>query len=288
MRPGRAHCSRWAERIAVGHKEIWNHWETNIVIDRFTRFRRAIGDQKPLCGSWIVMDSPLAAEIAGAAGFDWLLLDLEHGMMGFDRALTQMIALGHSSAVPMVRVPSLDEVQIKRVLDLGPGGIMAPQVRTAEEASGVVRAMRYPPEGLRGASPYTRAAAFGPGFPEYFAKANDALTCWIQVETREAVENASAIAAVDGVDVLFVGPFDLSVGLGIPRQFEDPRFQDALDHVVTAAHEQGKAAGILTLDVDTARKMTERGFTVVGIGGDAPALAAALHAYASGYKEGLG
>jgi len=230
-----------------------------------------------VCGTWVVLGSSLAAEITGNAGFDWVLLDLEHGMGANDSLLMQLQALESTPAVPLVRVGWNDSVLIKRALDLGPSGIMVPQVHTAEQAAEAVRAMRYPPQGVRGVSPYTRPAHFGQAFADYFATANEKLLGVVQIESEEAVNNAEAIAAVDGVDVLFIGPLDLSIGLGIMRQFDHPRFRDAVRTVVEATRRCGKAAGTLILDVESVEETVARGFTFVGRASDGSVLAAAMH-----------
>jgi 4-hydroxy-2-oxoheptanedioate aldolase len=229
-----------------------------------------------VCGTWVVLGSSLAAEIAGNAGFDWVLLDMEHGMGGHDSLLFQLQALEGTPAAPLVRVANNDPVLIKRALDLGPSGIMVPQVHTAAEAERAVRAMRYPPQGIRGVSPYTRPGGFGRTFPEYYASANDLLLGVVQIESEEAVRNADAIAAVDGVDVLFIGPLDLSTGMGIMKQFHDPRFLDAVRRVVDAARTRSKAAGIILVDHESVEETVAQGFTFVGRASDGGALAAKL------------
>jgi 2-keto-3-deoxy-L-rhamnonate aldolase RhmA len=201
---------------------------------------------------------------------------MEHGMGGSDSLLSQLQALAATPAAPIVRVASNDAVLIKRALDLGPAGIMAPMVSTAEDAKRVVSAMRYPPQGIRGVTPYTRPADFGRGFQEYFDKANDDLICLVQIETEEAVENAEEIAAVDGVDVLFIGPLDLTVGLGIMKQFDHPKYRAAVEKIVSACRKAGKAPGIILVDVEVPEDTVADGFTFVGRGSDGSVLAAGL------------
>ncbi len=238
-----------------------------------------------LGGTWAVLGSALAAEIAGHAGFDWILLDMEHGMGGHDSLLAQLQALEGTPAAPLVRVAANDPVLVKRVLDLGPSVIMVPQVHSAGEAERAVRAMRYPPLGARGVSPYTRASGFGRTFEDYFASAGESLLGIVQIESAEAVCNAEAIAAVDGVDVLFVGPLDLSVGLGIMGQFRDPRFLEAVRRVVAAARAHGKAAGTILVGAETVEETVSQGFTFIGRGSDGSALAAGLQELAAPFRR---
>ena len=233
-------------------------------------------DGEILAGTWLVLGSALTAEIAGNSGFDWVVLDMEHGMGGNDSLLMQLQALSGTPASPIVRVAKNDPVLIKRALDLGPAGIMAPMIGTAEDARQVVRAMRYPPEGIRGVTPFTRPADFGRGFPEYFASANNDLICLVQIETEEAVNNADEIAAVDGVDVLFIGPLDLTVGLGIMKQFDNPKYRAAVEKIVSACRKAGKVPGIILLDVESPEDTVADGFTFIGRASDGSILAAAL------------
>jgi 4-hydroxy-2-oxoheptanedioate aldolase len=237
--------------------------------------RRAL-DGEILVGTWLVLGSSLTAEIAGNSGFDWVVLDMEHGMGANDSLLYQLQALSGTSASPIVRVAQNDPVLIKRALDLGPAGIMAPMVNNAEDAERVVRAMRYPPQGIRGVTPYTRPADFGREFPKYFAAANDDLICLVQIETQEGVENADQIAAVDGVDVLFIGPLDLTVGLGIMKQFDHPTYRAAVEKIVSACRKAGKVSGIILLDVEVPEDTVADGFTFIGRASDGSILAAAL------------
>lgn len=229
-----------------------------------------------VAGTWIVLGSSLAAEITGNAGWDWVLLDMEHGMGANDSLLFQLQALESTPAAPIVRVAANDPVLIKRALDLGPSGVMIPQVNTAEEAERAVRAMRYPPLGIRGVSPYTRPSHFGQRFFEYYAEANEKLLGIVQIETAQAVDNAEAIAAVDGIDVLFIGPLDLSIGLGVMRQFDHPDYVNAVRKVVKACRKSHIAAGILILDVESVEQIVSLGFTFVGRASDGSALAATM------------
>jgi 2-keto-3-deoxy-L-rhamnonate aldolase RhmA len=221
-----------------------------------------------LGGTFLNLGSSVTAEIAGKAGFDWLLFDIEHGMGDRQELLAQLQAVEASPAAPVVRIAWNDAVRFKRVLDLGVSGVMTPYVNTAEEARRAAAAMRYPPEGVRGVARLNRACDFGPSFEDYFKNANSRLLTIVQIETKTAIENLDEIAAVDGVDVLFVGPLDLSVSLGVPDQFDHPVEQEALAKVVKACRGAGKAPGILVANEAQLKTVKALGFTFVAIGSD--------------------
>ena len=232
----------------------------------FLRQRALRGDV--LAGTWLNLASSLTAEIAAQAGFDWLLIDREHGAGDEETLLHQLQAIDTTPASAVVRVTENEQGLIKRALDLGPSGIMVPYVNTAEEAQRAVAAMRYPPQGLRGVARFTRAAGFSLNFDAYFAQANENLLTIAQIETAEAVENAAAIAAVDGVDVLFVGPLDLSVNLGVPQQLSHPDFRTAIAKVIAAAKGAGKAAGTLLGSAEQIAPALADGYTFLAVASD--------------------
>jgi 4-hydroxy-2-oxoheptanedioate aldolase len=219
-------------------------------------------------GCFLSLGSSITAEIMGLAGYDWGLIDLEHGAGGEREALWQMQALEATGAAPVVRVESTARQRAQRVLDLGASGIMFPRINTAEEARQAVAAMRYPPEGVRGVAFSNRACAFGSNFRPYMEASLGSLLCIVQIETPEAVANVEAIAAMDGVDVLFIGPSDLSHSLGILGQFDHPRYRDAVDRTAAAAARSGKATGILLPKPDDLAFYRERGFTFLAAGSD--------------------
>lgn len=219
-------------------------------------------------GCFLSLGSALTAEIMGYAGYDWALIDLEHGAGGEREALSQMQALEATGAAAVVRVESNARQRAHRVLDLGACGVMFPRIDTAEAAREAVAAMRYPPQGVRGVAFSNRACAFGSSFRPYMEASLDSLLSIVQIETPEAVAHVEAIAAVDGVDVLFIGPSDLSHSLGILGQFEDPRYKDAVEKTATAAARCGKAAGILLPKPDDLEFYRARGFTFLASGSD--------------------
>ncbi len=240
-------------------------------------FRARVLAREWLAGTWVATGSPVAAEIAGLAGFDWVLLDHEHGPGGEETMLHQLLAVGGTPAVPLVRIAANETPRFKRVLDAGAHGVMAPFINTAEEARAAVAAMRYPPRGRRGVVKSNRGSSYGAEWEEYYLHAHEWLPFLAQVETPEAVANIDAIAAVDGVDVLFVGPTDLTHNLGIRDQLDHPDFLAAQQRVVAAAKKHGKAAGLLVHVPGLVTRCREQGFSFVALGSDGGVLRAGFH-----------
>ncbi|TVQ28397.1 MAG: 2-dehydro-3-deoxyglucarate aldolase [Spirochaetaceae bacterium] len=245
----------------------------------FLHDRVAAGER--LFGTWCNLGSSITVEMAGIAGFDWVLIDLEHGAGDQESLVAQVQAATAAATAPIVRIAWNDPVRFKRVLDLGVCGVMVPYVQTADEAYAAVRAMRYPPDGVRGVASLTRATGFGAGFADYFDRANRELLTIVQIETPTAVENADRIAAVDGVDVLFIGPLDLSTAMGIQGQYTNPHFLDAVDAVTGAAQKHGKASGTLVLDPAMLDPMMDRGMTFIAMGSDGGLVASGMRANAA-------
>ena len=231
----------------------------------------------PLLGTFIGGASPVAAEVCAAAGVDWVLLDLEHGTGG-EEQVRDVVPAAASYGVPtVVRVESAARIRMGRVLDAGAAGIMLPRMNTAEEVAEAVRHLRYPPDGDRGVATYNRACRFGLD-PGALDRANAEVLGVVQIESAIAVGNAGAIAALDGVDVLFVGPRDLSHDLGVPGDLTAPAFTEALERVLAAGRQHGKACGLLVNDGAAAARRLEQGWSFVGIGSDSTLLAAAVTA----------
>lgn len=231
-----------------------------------------------LTGCFCNMGSTVSVEIAGHAGFDFLLLDLEHGAGDLETLYRQLQVAAGTPAAALVRVAWNEPPRFKRALDAGADGIMVPYVRTPEEAAAAVAAMRYPPAGVRGVASSVRAARFGAQFAEYRAGSDAGLLTVLQIETADGVDAAREIAAVDGADVLFVGPNDLSFSMGLPQQFDHPDFIDALERVAGGARAAGKAAGILLQTLDQVPAAVERGYTVIAIGSDGAYVASGAQA----------
>ncbi len=235
-------------------------------------------------GTWLNLGSNISAEIAARAGFDWVLIDLEHGSGNEADLVSQLQAVDTTDTVSIVRIAWNEAPRFKRTLDMGAGGIMIPYVNTAAEARLAASSMRYPPQGVRGAARFHRGNGFGQDFESYFAEANDKLLTVVQIETVEAVGNAEEIAAVEGVDVLFVGPLDLSVSLGIAGQMQHPDFRAAIKRVIDACRSHGKSPGILLPNADGIPAAVEDGFRFLAAGSDGAAVAAGMKTLVSKFK----
>ena len=224
-----------------------------------------------LAGTFLNLGSSAAVEIAVEAGFDWVLLDLEHGSGSMSELRSQLLATRGSVAAPIVRVPSIDPDMVKFVMDSGAAGVMFPYVADATEAARAVSLIKYPPTGIRGVAQVIRATDYGRNWKGYINEANERSLVIVQIETPEAAEQAEAMAAVPGVDILFVGPMDLSVNLGHPGDFSQPGFLQHLKNVVAACEKQGKTAGILSRPelVDQHKSM---GFRFLALGSDSGAI----------------
>jgi 4-hydroxy-2-oxoheptanedioate aldolase len=247
-------------------------------------FRQRVLAREYLTGTFLNLGSPMTVEIAGLAGFDWILIDHEHGPGGQDTLLHQLHAASGTPAFPVVRIAINDVARIKRVLDMGACGVMVPYVNTAAETRAAVAAMRYPPRGVRGVAKLHRGSAFGGEFEDYYLHGHERLLTVIQIETPEAVANIDKIATVDGADVLFVGPTDLSYNLGIRDQLEHPKFIEAAKKVADAAHRNGKAAGVLVHIPALVPKMRELGYTFVALGSDGGGVRTALLGFVATLK----
>lgn len=219
-------------------------------------------------GTWLNLGSADTAAMAGLAGYDWALIDLEHGSGDFGQLVHQIAALQPSRTAPIVRVPGIDAAFFKQVLDLGPSGLMVPNVEHADQAAEALRLIRIPPRGVRGVATSTRSVGYGVLHARYLAEANDQLLSVLQIESRQGLEQAAAIAAVDGVDVLFVGPTDLGTDLGLPGDPDDTGFRAALQQVASAARQHGKLAGALVRDERQARQYHALGYRFLALGSD--------------------
>jgi 4-hydroxy-2-oxoheptanedioate aldolase len=220
-------------------------------------------------GCWVNLGSLVSAEIMGCAGFDWLLIDLEHGAVDFAIMYQQLQILENSDATVFVRTDDPSKGKIQKILDAGAGGIMFPQFRNAQEAEQAVHSMYYPPRGGRGMAKMVRAMQFGLRADDYIGNLDENLVSIIQIETLEAMKNIDAIASTPGVDVLFVGPNDLSLALGIFGQLQHKLYQDAIRVVADAARKHGKVAGVLLQDVHEYDMYAQLGYRFLACGADA-------------------
>jgi 4-hydroxy-2-oxoheptanedioate aldolase len=225
--------------------------------------------------AWLTFDDATAAEAVAGAGFDAVTVDLQHGAVTTEDLGAIVAAIEPTGAVPFARLPWNDPAVAMRALDLGVRGVIAPMVNSADEASALAHACRYPPRGIRSYGPVR--SAFGSGH-EQTERANETVLVFAQIETDEGLAAVDDICGVDGLDGLYVGPADLSMSLGLASfaDFEDARLLEALDAVLQAAREHGVVPGIHAPSADAALSMARRGFTFVGAAGDWDALRTAL------------
>ncbi len=248
-------------------------------------FKTAIAAGRQQIGLWSSLCSNIATEIIGGSGFDWIVLDTEHAPNEIPGLLQQLQALAASLTVePVVRVAWNDAVTIKRVLDIGARTLLIPFVQNAEEARLAVAATRYPPQGIRGVSVGPRANRYG-RVAGYHHVAHENICVIVQIETRSACAEIEAIAAVEGVDGIFIGPSDLAADLGHLANPRHPDVQTAIADACARIRAAGKGAGMLTGDPEEACRYLAAGFTFVAMGSDAGVLANATAALAAKGKE---
>jgi 4-hydroxy-2-oxoheptanedioate aldolase len=234
----------------------------------FTDLRRRIHAGETLFGTFLQLGSITAAELVARAGFDWVIIDLEHGA-GTEADLPgSLLAVSTTPTTALVRPQSAERIRIGRALDHGAHGLMIPRIDDPAQAREAISFMRFPPAGIRGLALSTRGAGLGERGHADVAGINEHIVGLIQIESPSAVEHAAEIAAIDGVDVLFVGPADLSHSLGIPGQFDHPDYLAAVRRTLAAAEAHGKATGILLRDTTTLTRHLELGFRFIGIGSD--------------------
>jgi len=247
-------------------------------------FKRALKAGKPQIGLWCSLSSHYAIELVAGSGFDWLLLDTEHSPNDLESVLTQLQAAAPYPTHPVVRVPWNDMVTIKRFLDIGSQTILIPYVQNAEEAKAAVAHTRYPPAGVRGVAGGTRATRWG-RVKDYAKRAHEEICVLVQVETQTALDNLERIAAVDGVDGVFIGPADLHASLGYPGETNNPKVVPVIDEAVRRIRKAGKAPGILTTVEADARRWLECGGQFVAVGVDTVVLARGTEALAAKFKS---
>jgi len=241
-------------------------------------FRERLRAGELLVGCFLNTGSPVAAEICAGAGFDWVLLDLEHGSATEADLLPQLQAVAAGGVTPLVRVEANERPRFTKALDLGAEGVMVPRIGGAADAARAVSHLRYGPAGVRGVALLNRAGGYGERGRENVESFDERAVCVVQVESEQAVAEADAIAAVDGVDCLFVGPADLTHALGIFQQTAHERYVAAVESVREAAARHGKATGVLVPGAEEARRYRELGFTLVAVGSDTSFLAGGARA----------
>lgn len=219
-------------------------------------------------GCWLNLGSAITAEMVAQSGFDWVLIDLEHGLGSEKDAVNQLQALKGSNTSGIVRVEAGNAERIHRILDIGANGVMCPRITSVKEAQVVVSALRYPPGGTRGVAKMVRATNYGRDSTEYMKEADNTILGVIQIETKEVLDDLDAIANLEGVDVLFIGPSDLSLSLGIFGQLDHPVFKDAVKATINAAQKAGKATGILLYSPEDYQRYYDQGVRFLACGAD--------------------
>ena len=231
-------------------------------------FRARVLAGETLFGLFLDLASPLSAELCARAGYDWLIIDLEHGGATEADLVGLLNAVNVGGSTALVRPQSGERLRIGRALDMGAAGIMVPRLDSAGEAVEAVTFLRYPPAGVRGVALRTRGGGLGAVGHAEVPTLNEHIVGIVQIESPGALREADAIAAVDGVDVLFVGPADLTHSLGIAGQFDNPIYRDALKTVAAACQAHGKSAGILVYDPAAVADLLGLGFRFIGIGSE--------------------
>jgi 2-keto-3-deoxy-L-rhamnonate aldolase RhmA len=232
----------------------------------FRQLLRSRGAQAPL-GTWIMSASPIVAEAMGHAGFEWGVIDMEHTPLDMMEVVHLLQAVGNTKMLPVVRVPWNDTVTVKRVLDAGATTLLFPFVQNAVEATQAVAATRYPPEGVRGMAGMSRASRFGTT-PDYLKTANKTMGVIVQLETREALSQLDAIAAVPGVDALFIGPADLSGTMGLPGQLTHPQVMGLMSEAAQRCQALGIPVGTVGGTPEQVVQYRAAGFSFVAIASD--------------------
>lgn len=246
-------------------------------------FKHAIAAGRRQIGFWISLGSPYAAEAVAGAGFDWLVLDMEHAPNTLVSVLEQLQAVSAYPGAAVVRPPWNDMVAIKQVLDIGAQALLIPYVQTAEEARAAVAAVRYPPRGVRGVAAGARASRFG-RVENYAQRAEEELCLLVQVETADALANLEAIAAVEGVDGVFIGPADLGASLGHLGQPGHPEVKAAVLDAIRRLVAVGVPAGMLTAETAFAQECLDAGAVFVAVGIDSAVLARGADALAAKFR----
>lgn len=222
-------------------------------------------------GTWMSMAHPSIAEILARAGYDWVVVETEHTAIDASEVLRLIMVIQGSESIPLVRMAGIDALQAKAVLDSGAGGVLVPNVNTREDAERCVAITKYPPLGRRGVG-LARAQGYGSAFDSYVRDANDSSLLMVQIEHVDAVRNVKDIVSVPGIDGTFIGPYDLSMSMGLPGQLEHPKVRTAMDSVLRATLDAGLTAGIHLVHPDVAPKRLaeciDQGYRFIALGTD--------------------
>ncbi len=219
-------------------------------------------------GTFLSLGSAVVSEIISKSGLEFAILDLEHGVGNENDILGQLQAFENGKAAAIVRVESNNHERVHRVLDMGVEGIMFPRIKTLEEVQNAIKALRYAPEGFRGVAKMVRATNYGINWDEYYANQKNDIIGIIQVETEEILQIIDKVANIEGVDILFVGPMDLSMSLGVFGQFDHPKFTEAIKNTAKAAKQSGKICGILLTNPEQLSYYYKLGYRFFTLGAD--------------------
>lgn len=249
--------------------------------------KRLWADRKPVLNGWLSIANSFSAEIMAGQGYDSLTIDMQHGAVGYGAAFPMLQAMRASGVTPMVRVPWLDPADIMKALDAGAYGIICPMINTREEAERLVSYVRYPPSGIRSFGPIRALFTAGPGYAE---EADDEIICLAMIETAQAVENLEHILGTPGLDGVYIGPADLTLGLQgkkYPPGFDrkEPEMVEAIQHILASAKKAGKRAGIHNGTPDYAAMAVGWGFDLVTVSNDVRLMAGAAEASVRTFRE---
>jgi 4-hydroxy-2-oxoheptanedioate aldolase len=264
-------CDAAARWIDIWRTNTHPHPEIPMDLPR-NSFKRALLEGRHQLGLWCSLAHHYALEVVAGAGFDWLLLDMEHAPNDLESLLTQLQALAPYPASAVVRVPWNDTVMIKRVLDVGAQTLLIPFVQNVEEARAAVAATRYPPAGVRGVAGTTRATRFG-RVEDYAKRAHEEICLLVQLETFDALQHVEAIAALDGIDGVFIGPADLHASLGFAGEIAHPQVTPLIEDAIVRIRAAGKAPGILMVNEALAERYIAQGTVFTAVGADIGILA---------------
>ncbi|MCP4788735.1 MAG: 2,4-dihydroxyhept-2-ene-1,7-dioic acid aldolase [Gammaproteobacteria bacterium] len=247
--------------------------------------KQQLKDGQKTCGAFLQLTSNIAAEILGQAGFDWLIIDMEHAPGDFSNLLGQLQAIGKNNAVPFVRAPWNDAVAIKKILDTGVQGVLIPYVNTAAEAADAVSACKYPPLGVRGVAGSPRAAGYGTNVQNYIANANHETVVLVAIETPEAVANLDEILATPNLDGIFIGPMDLATSMGYLGNPGHPEVQQAIATIEQKTLASDKFLGTIAPTWEKAQACYDKGYQWLILMQDSTGLAALANATAVKFKQ---
>ncbi|MEM1156908.1 MAG: aldolase/citrate lyase family protein [Verrucomicrobiota bacterium] len=233
--------------------------------------KKKLASGEPVFGGWMSLAHPSIGEIFAQAGFDWVLVETEHTAIDNSQVLPILMAIEAGGAVPLVRLASVDPVQAKAMMDSGVGGIFVPLVNNRDDAELSVKMAKYPPQGIRGVG-LARAHRYGVNFKEYIEHANEDSLVVVQIEDIQAVECIDEILSVEGVDVAYIGPYDLSMSMGLPGQLDHPEVKAAMDRILESALKHGVAPGLHMLHPEQAKTnlqaRLDEGYRFIAMGSD--------------------